>query len=190
LRAVYESRVGTLDSSVEYLETLAQNYARLSPVVESGSCDVNVVVGQVIGNINRDGADLTADLGERLPKIVGDPLTIRRVLENLVGNALDSVKGSPGRGVKVTTESIPNGGDSGRVRITVADSGPGMSQAELDRAFDDFYTTKPGGTGLGLSIVRRLTLDLRGTLRVETEPGAGTRFIIELPAETARPGGS
>jgi signal transduction histidine kinase len=190
LRAVYESRVGTLDSSVEYLETLAQNYARLSPVIESGSCDVNVVVGQVIGNINRDGADLTVELGERLPKIVGDPLTIRRVLENLVGNALDSVKGRPGGGVKVTTESIPNGGDSGRVRITVADSGPGMSRAELDRAFDDFYTTKPGGTGLGLSIVRRLTLDLRGTLRVETEPGAGTRFIIELPAETARPGGS
>jgi signal transduction histidine kinase len=190
LPGVYESRVGTLDSSVEYLEILAQNYARLSPVVESGSCDVNVVVGQVLGNINRDGADLTVDLGERLPKIVGDPLTVRRVIENLVGNAVDSLKGTPGGRVTVTTEVFPDGGDSGRVRITVADTGPGMSRAQLDRAFDDFYTTKPGGTGLGLSIVRRLTLDLRGTLRVETEPGTGTRFIIELPAELALPTGS
>ena len=47
--------------------------------------------------------------------------------------------------------------------------------------FEDFHTTKPGGTGLGLSIVKRLVLDLNGTLRVETEPGGGTRFIIEFP---------
>ncbi|MDQ3224535.1 MAG: ATP-binding protein, partial [Gemmatimonadota bacterium] len=54
---------------------------------------------------------------------------------------------------------------------------------ELDHAFDDFYTTKAEGTGLGLSIVRRLILDLNGTLRVETEPGSGTRFVVELPAD-------
>jgi signal transduction histidine kinase len=57
-----------------------------------------------------------------------------------------------------------------------------MSRAELDRAFEDFYTTKEGGTGLGLSIVRRLVLDLGGVLRVDTEPGTGTRVTIELPA--------
>jgi signal transduction histidine kinase len=57
-----------------------------------------------------------------------------------------------------------------------------MSRAELDRAFEDFYSTKEGGTGLGLSIVRRLVLDLGGVLRVDTEPGAGTRVTIELPA--------
>jgi signal transduction histidine kinase len=70
------------------------------------------------------------------------------------------------------------------VRVTVADTGPGMSRAQLDRAFDDFYTTKEGGTGLGLSIVKRLVLDLEGTLRVDTEPGAGTRVVVELPALT------
>jgi signal transduction histidine kinase len=56
-----------------------------------------------------------------------------------------------------------------------------MTKTELDRAFEDFYTTKPGGTGLGLSIVRRLVVDLNGTLRVETAPGSGTRFIVDLP---------
>jgi signal transduction histidine kinase len=60
-----------------------------------------------------------------------------------------------------------------------------MSREQLDRAFDDFYTTKPHGTGLGLSIVRRLVMDLDGSLRVETEPGAGTRVILEFPQATA-----
>jgi signal transduction histidine kinase len=57
-----------------------------------------------------------------------------------------------------------------------------MSREQLDRAFDGFYTTKDGGTGLGLSIVRRLVLDLGGTLRVDTGPGEGTRVTVELPA--------
>ena len=69
------------------------------------------------------------------------------------------------------------------MRFTVADTGPGMSRAELDRAFDDFHTTKAGGTGLGLSIVRRLVLDLGGVLRIETAPGTGTRAVVELPAD-------
>jgi signal transduction histidine kinase len=56
-----------------------------------------------------------------------------------------------------------------------------MTRQELDRAFDDFYSTKPGGTGLGLSIVRRLVLDANGVLRVETQPGAGSRFMVDLP---------
>ena len=69
------------------------------------------------------------------------------------------------------------------MRIAVSDTGRGMSKAELDRAFGDFYTTKPGGTGLGLSIVRRLVLDSNGSLNVETEPGQGSTFIVELPAQ-------
>ena len=60
-----------------------------------------------------------------------------------------------------------------------------MNESELNRAFDDFYTTKSGGTGLGLSIVRRLILDLDGTLRVDTQPGMGTRVVVELPASPA-----
>jgi signal transduction histidine kinase len=104
---------------------------------------------------------------------------IRRILENLVGNAIDSVAGRAGAAVTVATAP---GGEAGRLRITVADTGVGMTKSELDRVFNDFYTTKPSGSGLGLSIVRRLILDLNGTLRVETEPGAGTRVMVELPA--------
>ncbi len=71
------------------------------------------------------------------------------------------------------------------MRVTVADTGPGMTREELDKAFDDFFTTKEGGTGLGLSIVRRLVVDLGGSIRIETEPGAGTRAIVDLPVAGA-----
>jgi signal transduction histidine kinase len=88
--------------------------------------------------------------------------------------------------VTVSTEETADSKPD-RVRITVADTGPGMTREQLERAFDDFYTTKAGGTGLGLSIVRRLVMDLDGVLRIETEPGAGTRVVLEFPTASSPP---
>jgi signal transduction histidine kinase len=183
---VYEERKGTLESSVEYLDTLARNYARLSPAVQRAACDVNALVQEVLQNLSSDGAVVHTHLNPALPPALGDSLMIRRVLENLVGNAVDSLDGRAGGTVAVSTDSTGDDGEVRKVRITVADTGRGMSQRELEQAFDDFYTTKPHGTGLGLSIVRRLILDLNGTLRVTTEPAAGTSFVIELPAVPER----
>ncbi|HZA97434.1 MAG TPA: HAMP domain-containing sensor histidine kinase [Gemmatimonadales bacterium] len=186
LPQVFEARRATLESSVEYLDILARNYDRLSPSVERRSCDVNAIVEQVVRNASGDATVLRAQLDRRLPGAVGDSLIIRRILENLIGNALDSIAGRPGASVTVSTERLANGSAPNLVRIVVSDTGPGMTQAELDRAFDDFYTTKAGGSGLGLSIVRRLILDLNGSLRVETEPAKGTRVVVDLPGA---PGG-
>ena len=72
--------------------------------------------------------------------------------------------------------------DGKRVRIDVADDGPGLAPDELARVFEDFYTTKPEGTGLGLSVARRLANDLGGSLKAESLPGEGSRFSLELPA--------
>jgi signal transduction histidine kinase len=186
LPGVFEARRGTLESGVEYLDNLARNYDRLSPGTERRPYDVNTVVRQVVDTATRDGVQLHTELAAQHPQALGDALMLRRALENLVGNGLDSVAGKPGGTVTVSSELAGSAGD--RVRITISDNGPGMTRAELDRAFDDFYTTKPGGSGLGLSIVRRLVLDLNGTLRVETEPGAGTRAIVELPVVPTSPG--
>jgi signal transduction histidine kinase len=177
LPSLFEDRRSTLESSVEYLETLARNYARLSPELDRRPCNINAVIDQVLRNTTSDGTEIRARLEEPLPPVLGDDLTLRRILENLIGNAVDSFAGKSGGLVTISTERIP----SDRLRITVADSGPGMSRDQLEHAFDDFYTTKPGGTGLGLSIVRRLVMDLDGAIRIETEPGAGTRVILEVP---------
>jgi len=181
LAAAFRDRQTTIESSISYLENLASNYARLYPQPARESCDVNAVVRETVKRIGETGqANLRLELAEGLRPVRTDPLVLRRILENLIGNAIDSLAARAG---SVTVSTGANG--AAGVRITVADTGKGMTQEELNRAFDDFYTTKPGGTGLGLSIVRRLALDANGTLRVETQPGAGSRFIVELPGEPA-----
>jgi signal transduction histidine kinase len=181
LAGVFHERKGTLESSLSYLDTLARNYARLAPGIAREPCDVNAIVEEVVRTATPGTSSLRTNLESTLPRVSGDQLVLRRILENLVGNAAESLAARSDGAVTVTTEAAPDG-DTGLVRITVADDGPGMSRAELDRAFDDFYTTKDGGTGLGLSIVRRLVLDLGGRLRIETAPGAGTSAVVELPA--------
>jgi signal transduction histidine kinase len=179
LPAVFEERRGTLESSVLYLETLARNYARLTPPMEQRPCDVNVVAREV-ARLAESHASIRLELAPELPPVTGDELAIRRVLENLVGNAADGLDGRPAGTVTVTTASAWDGA-ARVVRMSVADNGRGMTRPELDQAFDDFYTTKEGGTGLGLTIVRRLVQDLGGRLRVETQPGVGTCVTVELP---------
>ena len=186
LAAAWRDRQATVESSVSYLEQLATNYARLYPQPGRKPCDVNDAVRETIRRVgDASRGELRTELADELPAVQTDPVVLRRILENLVGNALDSLESRSGTVTVLTARAA--GADDGRpvVRITVADTGKGMSGEELNRAFDDFYTTKPGGTGLGLSIVRRLVLDANGALRVETEPGGGSKFIVELPGEGA-----
>jgi signal transduction histidine kinase len=181
LSAVFRERQGTVEAGISYLESLAGNYARLYPAPAREPCDVRQVIRETIGRLGATGApELRADLAEDLPLVCTDQLVLRRILENLVGNAVDSLEGRPGTVTISAAAGAPTNGQA-TVRITVADTGKGMTEPELDHAFDDFYSTKPGGTGLGLSIVRRLVLDANGVLRVETQPGIGSRFIVELP---------
>ncbi len=186
LARVFAERRQTLGSSLTYLETLAANYAKLSPPLEALRCDVNAVIREVVGQIPLGAAELSLHLAEGLPEAKVDPLALRRVLENLVTNAVDSLDSQSGS-VTVSTSRETEEGQGPAARLVVEDTGKGMTEPELERAFQDFYSTKTGGTGLGLSIVRRLVTDAGGRLRVETSPGAGSRFIVDLPlVETAQ----
>jgi signal transduction histidine kinase len=193
LPRIFDERRGTLDSSIEYLESLASNYARLYPRIEPRSCDVNSVIRQVVGGVRRaENVDIELQLTERLPPLNADVVALRRIVENLVDNAVDSITGSGT--VTVATERAGTDGELARLRITVRDTGCGMSAEQRAKIFDNFYTTKSEGTGLGLSIVRRLVTDLNGTIRVESEEGKGSCFVVELSngeaTRTAREGGT
>jgi signal transduction histidine kinase len=184
LPTIFAERRGTLDSSIEYLESLASNYARLYPRLEPRSCDVNAVVRQVVSGVGgSNDVDIELQLTENLPPLHADLVALRRIVENLVDNGVDSIKGAGT--VTVATALVDADGEPSRVRITVSDTGCGMSEEQRAKIFDNFYTTKPEGTGLGLSIVRRLITDLNGTIRVESEEGKGSRFVVELPAGDA-----
>jgi signal transduction histidine kinase len=183
LPSVFAERRQTIDSSIAYLETLATSYQRLSPRLDRRDIDLNALITDVVNAARgHQNVRFEANLAGRLPRVVGDPIAFRRILDNLTSNAVDSLEGRPGR-VTVSTTVVERKGEAPAIRVIVADTGRGMSDEETPRIFTDFYTTKEGGTGLGLSIVRRLVMDLHGTVGVESEPGRGTRITIDIPVD-------
>ena len=182
LPAVFAERRPTLDSSIAYLDTLARNYARLTPRFDRRAFDASAVARDAAHSASSDGAVVKTRIPDGPTTALGDPVLLRRILDNLLRNAIESL---PPSGGEVTLEM--SRALSGGVRLIVADTGHGMSEAELTRAFEDFHTTKPGGTGLGLSVVRRLAADLHADLRVDSAPGRGTTFTIDLPPQPQSP---
>jgi signal transduction histidine kinase len=77
--------------------------------------------------------------------------------------------------------SLSTAASADRVRITVADRGPGIVVSDLAHIFDPYFTTKRGGTGLGLPIAKNIVEGLGGTIAVSSAPNTGTRFVIEFP---------
>lgn len=177
LPTVFGERRATLESSIGYLDTLARNYAKLTPRTERRSFDASAVARDAVRSATVGDVGVQARISDGLPPVIGDPVVLRRILDNLLRNAIESLTNGSGA-VTLEAHRSPSGG----VRVIVADTGRGMSDQELAHAFDDFHTTKAGGTGLGLSVVRRLTADLQADLKVESAPGRGTTFIIDLPS--------
>jgi len=184
LPAVLAERRGTIESGIGYLEGLAANYARLAPRLDFRDCDAAAVAREVATGAATGGVRLVVDEPDGVCEVRADRLVLRRILENLVGNAVDAAREGGG----TVTVTVAPTDDRERVRIGVADDGPGLAPDELARVFEDFYTTKPGGTGLGLSVARRLVNDLGGSLKAESVPGEGSRFTVELPAAGERSG--
>lgn len=182
LRQVVLERREAVEASLGYLEGLAANYARLTTPIERQPCDINAVVREtVITAPLPEQARVIQHLGDGIPPVPAHPIVLRRIVENLVRNGIDSLDSGPGV-VSVTTELVPGENDvPPGVRITIADTGKGMTTDEREHAFEAFYTTKPGGSGLGLTIVRRLVLDLGGQVRIASQNGSGTSFVVELP---------
>jgi len=180
LAPVFVERQGTLDGGITYLESLASTYARLSPRADRRPCDVNHVARALVRDMPvPDGASLRAELAEPLSRVAADPVVLRRIVENLVVNALESLDGA-GSVVVSTVGGRTEQGST--ITLVVTDTGRGMDAERVERIFEDFFSTKPDGTGLGLSIVRRLVADLGGRIDVDSAPGRGSRVRVELPA--------
>ncbi|MBZ5539758.1 MAG: response regulator [Acidobacteriia bacterium] len=129
------------------------------------------------------------ELDPAAPQLIGDPDQLQQVVMNLVANAQQAIEHSRGRGViRVTTRRTRER----RVRLEVADDGPGIPAALLARIFDPFFTTKPPGlgTGLGLAIVLSVVREHGGQVHVTNRAGGGALFSVDLPlAEQEAAGG-
>ena len=114
----------------------------------------------------------------QLPVILSDPAQLEQIFINVIDNAIDAM-GKDGT-LTVSAQPWKTG-----VRVSFADTGPGMDQETLRQVFDPFFTTKKvgEGTGLGLAICYTILEKLGGRIDVQSEPGHGTTFNIFLPAE-------
>jgi signal transduction histidine kinase len=121
--------------------------------------------------------ETTVDLDPDTGYVRADGEQLARALQNLILNAIDAMP-SGGR-LSIRTRRA---GDT--VRIDVSDSGQGLTDEERSRLFTPYYTTKAHGTGLGLAIVQSVVADHHGKIWVDSEPGRGATFHIELPAGT------
>ncbi len=118
--------------------------------------------------------------------ITGDQNQLQQVFSNILMNAFQAMPG--GGEVAITCRAEMRGADGGRPRrfavIDIKDTGPGIAQADREKIFEPFYTTKEAskGTGLGLSIARDIARDHGGDIAVSGETGAGAVFTVILPA--------
>jgi PAS domain S-box-containing protein len=143
--------------------------------------DINRVVADTLllmgEQLRKAGISISTTIDNDLPPVTGDPTSFERVLVNLLTNARDVM---PEGGV-VTIEGSRMGDTPQWLRLSVADTGPGIPQELVNRIFDFLYTTKTNGTGLGLWLSRRIILEHGGKIEVESTPGKGTIFTIALP---------
>jgi two-component system sensor histidine kinase VicK len=148
-----------------------------------GQCDGLRLVEEIVA-LEREAVPAEFELAvvadEEMPEVACDQERLRQVLMNLVENA---IKYSPGGGrIEIALRE-----HDGRVRFSVADEGLGIPQNEQERVFEKFYRLDPrlargvGGTGLGLYISRELVERMEGSISVESEPGKGSTFHVDLP---------
>lgn len=145
--------------------------------------DVGAVVSKLEPLLRRtlgEEIDLNCRVGPSLPAIDADPQLLEQVILNLAVNAQDAMPGGGHLSIEASTDG------RGQVEIEVTDDGIGMDESTRARSIEPFFTTKQGeqGTGLGLWMVYGIVRQFHGSVEVESEPGAGSRFRLSFPAST------
>ena len=182
------------------MQTLIRDLLVLSRVTTRGNpfetCDVSAMLDDVVSDLQIRVEDTDGQvISEAIPPLAADPLQIRQLLQNLVGNALKFHReGVPpivrvsGREITVPPDGMAPARDADRwLLLEVADNGIGFETRYLDRIFQPFQRLHGRGTfegtGIGLAIVRKIAERHGGAITAESEPGSGSRFRILLPME-------
>jgi len=179
-RELVEECTATIVGEVESLKGLVDEFSQFArmPAPRAVPTDIHALLADVLALYQGifTAVELRPRFAGELPKVPVDPEQIRRVLINLIDNAVEAMEQ---RGtIEIETHRAPA---ENLVRIVVADDGPGIPAAERDKLFLPYYSTKQRGSGLGLAIVRRIVAEHGGSIDVTDNVPRGTRFAIELP---------
>jgi len=189
-RALVDECTTTIVGEVESLKALVDEFAQFArmPTPKAIPSDVNALLTETLALYNGlfRGIVIEQQFATGLPAVRLDVEQIRRVVINLVDNAVEALgganaslraNGDPPSIVVATLHDAANG----VVRLTVSDNGPGIPLEDRDKLFMPYYSTKRRGSGLGLAIVRRIIAEHGGSIEAGDNTPTGTVFTVELP---------
>jgi signal transduction histidine kinase len=179
LTPVLEECVATILTQVKLLRQIASEFSSFasSPQARPASVSIPELLRETIDPYRPGLAgriEITMDIAPGLPRVFVDRTLVARSLTNIVENALHAMPG-PGT-LAVRAEQVDSA-----VRIRVSDTGVGMDQEALERAFEPYFSTKSTGTGLGLPIAKRNIELVGGSIAVTSERNQGTTVELSLP---------
>jgi two-component system nitrogen regulation sensor histidine kinase NtrY len=180
-RQLVEECTTTIVGEVESLKGLVDEFSQFArmPAPRAVSTDMHALLDDVLAlylGLFTD-VELRRHYVPDVPRVAVDGEQIRRVMINLIDNALEAMNHTGT--IDICTQHDPA---NNLVRVIVADDGPGIPSAERDKLFLPYYSTKKRGSGLGLAIVRRIVVEHGGSIDVTDNSPHGTRFAVELPA--------
>ena len=169
---------------IEGLNRIARNFAQFArlPQRRTTRLDAGELVREVTAmheGARENGVDVRCEIEADLPPVYWDEEELRRVLLNLVLNAVESIEGEGE--VLLRAEQERRDGRAG-VRVTIRDTGVGIPQDDRAKLFEPQFSTKTRGTGLGLAIVDGILKDMRGDIQLDSQPGEGTTVTVWWPA--------
>src|SRR5437868_160384 len=182
--AVITECTETISREVAGLKAMVDEFSRFArlPAIRRELANLNEVVTQAVGLYEErlDGVSLTVEMDRELPPSMLDVEQIKRVLVNLIDNALEALVAiSDEKWIAITTR---HDADRSLLRVEVADTGQGIEPGDFRRLFEPYFSRRDSGTGLGLAIVQRIILEHGGHIRAEKNHPRGAKFVIELPA--------
>jgi two-component system nitrogen regulation sensor histidine kinase NtrY len=179
-QALVEECTSTIVGEVDSLKALVDEFSQFArmPAPRATLTDLHALLNEALALYQGLLGDVTFErrFGESVPNVRVDGEQIRRVVINLVDNAIEAMNRSGT--ITIETQHDPS---ASVVRLMVSDNGPGIPPAEREKLFMPYYSTKRRGSGLGLAIVRRIVAEHGGTIEVGDNAPRGTRFTIELP---------
>src|SRR5262249_10230994 len=171
------------------------------------SCRTEEILDEVLSLLAAKAREQQIDVGRRfeadLPAVQADPDGLRTCFLNVAMNAIQAMPlggrlvvecmalaarppahrgAAAGAAARGGAAAPPPAAGASGVAVTFSDTGSGIGAADLERIFEPYFSTREAGVGLGLAITQRIVQDHGGDIRVESAPGAGTTFRIELPA--------
>jgi C4-dicarboxylate-specific signal transduction histidine kinase len=195
-----ENEIGEPIEVTDNLKRIAEQVDRAARIInrmrqlarkterQLGQIDINALISEMVEfltpQLNLSGVNVTLDLMQGLPPLMGDRIRLEQVLLNLLTNARQAMEESHERRLAIRT--FVNSSQLCPLTIEVRDTGIGFGPGVAEKLFRPFFTTKkPGqGTGLGLSISLSIIKDHKGTIEAHSEPGRGTTFVVRLPLAT------